>query len=444
MKNDSRIPPLLFAIMVPLLLGNPVHAQSGSVTGDGTISGQASPTSGAFPTWTSRSSGSLRTLRAVAYSSPETAVAVGDTGTILRSTDGGKTWGTVTSPAVDDLHGVAFHGQTGIIVGFSGAVLRSTNGGADWVKLTRPTTKFLFAVGMSQEATVAVGEEGTLLHSTDDGASWTPSTAGVANVFMSVALWADTVIAGAYAGAIANSLSGGSTWGAQVMGSPPNNAPAFYGVSFATSRIAIMAGALPGPSGGALILRTDNMGFTWIRQNNPPVSTLRSVVFLGPNAGYIVGDGGAILASADTGDTWTEQQSGVTSALNGVAFSDSEHGLAVGDSGVILQAAPAGVTAVGGTPGRAQLPGDDYRISQNYPNPFNPSTRIQFHVPESTEVTLNVFDVTGKLVSTLVSGLQQPGSHEVTFDASSLASGSYFYRMMAAGRVATGRMLLLK
>jgi photosystem II stability/assembly factor-like uncharacterized protein len=441
MKNTVGFTPatLLF-IAISLVHVREASSQPGSIPDRGTNAG----TRAAFPAWTSRPSGTVRTLRAVAYSSPTTAVAVGDTGTILRSTDGGGTWQRVTSPAVDDLHGVAFHGATGIIVGFNGMVLRSTNGGADWVKVTRPTTRFLFAVGMSPIASVAVGEEGTLLHSTDDGATWAPSGAGVANAFMSVALWADTVIAGAYAGAIANSLSGGSTWGAQIMGSFPNNAPAFYGVSFATSRTAIMVGALPGPGGGALILRTDNMGFTWVRQNNPPVSTLRSIANLGTAAGYIAGDGGTILATPDTGNTWTEQQSGVTSNLNGIAFSDIDHGIVVGDSGVILQAAPAGVTGIGDPSLRGASFPAGYGISQNYPNPFNPSTRIQFEIPAASLVSLKVFDVTGKEVASLVDGIQQSGRHEVTFDASALSSGTYFYRMAAAGRIATGRMILLK
>lgn len=432
--------PTLVAALALALFPHAAIAQSGRIPTGGTPSARQ----GAFPAWTSKSSGTLRTLRAVAFTAQGIAVAVGDTGTIIRSTDGGDTWGRITSPAVDDLRGVAFHGETGLIVGFSGAVLRSTNGGADWVKLARPTAKFLFAVGMSPSAAVAVGEEGTLLHSSDDGATWSPSTAGVANIFMSVALWADTVIAGAYAGPVAISLSGGSAWGVEVLGNPPNNAPAFYGVSFATSRTAIMVGQFTGPSVGPLILRTDNMGFTWIRQTNPPVGALRSVAFIGPNAGYIVGDGGSILASVDTGDTWTEQPSGVTAGLNGVAFSDAAHGLAVGDSGTVLQAAPQGVTGIADPGVRAQAPGEGYRVSQNYPNPFNPSTRIQFHLAGPTAVSLKVFDVSGREIATLVDGFQHGGDHEVTFDASLLASGPYFYRMAAGGHVSTGRMLLVK
>jgi hypothetical protein len=57
---------------------------------------------------------------------------------------------------------------------------------------------------------------------------------------------------------------------------------------------------------------------------------------------------------------------------------------------------------------------------------------------------LKVFDVSGREIATLVNGPQQAGLHEVTFDASTLASGPYFYRMAAAGHVAAGRMLLLK
>ena len=71
----------------------------------------------------------------------------------------------------------------------------------------------------------------------------------------------------------------------------------------------------------------------------------------------------------------------------------------------------------------------EFTLSQNYPNPFNPSTRIAFNLPEHTHVKLEVFNVYGQLVATLVDEVRQPGMHEVVFDATRLASGLYIARI---------------
>jgi Secretion system C-terminal sorting domain len=85
-----------------------------------------------------------------------------------------------------------------------------------------------------------------------------------------------------------------------------------------------------------------------------------------------------------------------------------------------------------------------YFLNQNYPNPFNPSTIIAYSIPASSNVTLKVYNVLGKLVTTLVNKYQQAGSYRVYFDASFLSNGVYFYRLQAGNFSATNKMLLLK
>ena len=87
---------------------------------------------------------------------------------------------------------------------------------------------------------------------------------------------------------------------------------------------------------------------------------------------------------------------------------------------------------------------ESFALSQNYPNPFNPSTSITYQLPAAVKVDLRVFDVLGREVAVLASGVQSAGSHTVKFDAASLSTGVYFYRLSAGTATATMKMLLLK
>jgi hypothetical protein len=86
----------------------------------------------------------------------------------------------------------------------------------------------------------------------------------------------------------------------------------------------------------------------------------------------------------------------------------------------------------------------EYTLSQNYPNPFNPVTKISYSIPKSSRVVLKVFDVSGREVATLENSERAAGIHQVTFDAKQLASGVYFYQLVADGFVQTRKLVLTK
>ena len=91
-----------------------------------------------------------------------------------------------------------------------------------------------------------------------------------------------------------------------------------------------------------------------------------------------------------------------------------------------------------------------YKLFENYPNPFNPTTTIRYSVPELSAVTLEIYDISGRLVSELVHSDIQAGTHTLDFDGSSLASGIYVYKIKANSLESpkefskVGRMVLLK
>lgn len=86
----------------------------------------------------------------------------------------------------------------------------------------------------------------------------------------------------------------------------------------------------------------------------------------------------------------------------------------------------------------------EFSLSQNYPNPFNPTTAISYQVSAVSQVSLQVFDILGKKVTTLVNEKKSAGTYTVQFDASGLASGVYLYRLTAGDFVQTRKMILLR
>ena len=86
----------------------------------------------------------------------------------------------------------------------------------------------------------------------------------------------------------------------------------------------------------------------------------------------------------------------------------------------------------------------DYALAQNYPNPFNPVTTIRYALPKSSKVTLMIYNLMGQEVARLVDGKQSAGNHNVTWNASNISSGIYFYRLRAGDFVQTRKMVLLK
>jgi hypothetical protein len=86
----------------------------------------------------------------------------------------------------------------------------------------------------------------------------------------------------------------------------------------------------------------------------------------------------------------------------------------------------------------------DFVLNQNYPNPFNPSTRISYFVPKESFISINVYDFLGREVTILVNEMKSTGSYELSFDASNLPSGTYFYTLIADNYSATKKMIIIK
>ena len=91
---------------------------------------------------------------------------------------------------------------------------------------------------------------------------------------------------------------------------------------------------------------------------------------------------------------------------------------------------------------------ENYELAQNFPNPFNPSTTIKYQIKQGGHVTLNVYNLLGNLVATIVDENESAGTYYVTFNSNSeknpLPSGVYFYRLQVGDFVATKKMVIMK
>ena len=88
-------------------------------------------------------------------------------------------------------------------------------------------------------------------------------------------------------------------------------------------------------------------------------------------------------------------------------------------------------------------------MHQNYPNPFNPSTVINYSLPYVSDVKLNVYDMNGRRVNSLINQIQEAGTHSITWNAkdfrgNAISAGVYLYKLEAGGRVFTEKMVYMK
>jgi hypothetical protein len=85
-----------------------------------------------------------------------------------------------------------------------------------------------------------------------------------------------------------------------------------------------------------------------------------------------------------------------------------------------------------------------HELAQNYPNPFNPTTEIRFAIPKAEQVEIKVFNTLGQEVATLVNKVMAAGAYRIEFEAWSLPSGTYFYRLQTPNFQAVKKMMLLR
>lgn len=175
-------------------------------------------------------------------------------------------------------------------------------------------------------------------------------------------------------------------------------------------------------------------------------------IIAGTSERFGPGNPGVLLIKTNSeGDTlWTSTYGGIDPAEGYSVRQTIDHGYIV--SGHIFSNVSPGknvwLLKISSDPADVNDNGNlslqDFSLYQNYPNPFNPSTTIKFALPVAGNVKINVYNLLGQLVETLVDREMQSGYHEINFDGSELASGVYIYQLQAGEYTLAKKMLLMK
>ncbi|HEY1756003.1 MAG TPA: YCF48-related protein, partial [Bryobacteraceae bacterium] len=240
-------------------------------------------------------------LNAISFVDALHGWAVGLSGTILATTDGGETWRTQPAPTKEELRSVRFtSARRGWAVGFDDSILTTEDGGATWVDTT---PKGYTGIGLQSVYFVdanrgwIVGSQGTLMVTTDGGATW-KSTASSGTLY-SVYFAPDGQAGWAAGGRILATTTGGLPSIDQTPSGPQPRS--LHSIYFVGSLLGWTVGE------GASILHTTDGGAHWQPQTSPLSEDLDSVHFVNDKQGWIVGSGGTILATDDGGAHWHKQ-----------------------------------------------------------------------------------------------------------------------------------------
>ena len=159
---------------------------------------------------------------------------------------------------------------------------------------------------------------------------------------------------------------------------------------------------------------------------------------------FTVSDGSGDLRIDDNFDAFSGQGNDTTYALDlhideilGMGYFSFGNAKLIPRDSTDVVIGPTAIQQVDNLPG-------SFALEQNYPNPFNPSTTIKYHIAEASKVKLTIYDIIGRKIANLVQARQAPGEYTITFDASQLATGVYFYKLEAGNFTKTHKMLLIK
>lgn len=397
--------------------------------------------------WSTQTSGTPNQLLTVSAVSDQIGWAAGVGPTVVRTTNGGTSWTAATGTGITgDVYNIyAWSANDALCTTSPSAtfIYKTTNGGTTWTQVYTLAGGFIDAIQMvSTSEGYALGDpvggKWTVLKTTDGGNTWARmatepaqvgTEAGWNNSFQIVGtnMWFGTNNTRVY-----RSTDLGLTWTSGATTGTVNT----YGVHYNN--------ATTGLAGGTAMVLSTNGGTSYSSVTAPGTAGNLNGIEGNGSDWWAIRSGNTVYRSTNGAASWTNAFVSGTAVFQDIDFavvgSGCPNGWAVGNAGVIAKMTG---TLVGVTTTSSEVP-SSYLLKQNYPNPFNPTTNITFALPKAGDVTLKVYDMSGKEVAVLVNEFKNAGSYLVGFNAANLPSGAYFYRIVSGGFVETKKMMLVK
>ncbi len=387
------------------------------------------------------------------------AYICGNSGTVLKTTNGGTNWLSVSAgiPAALDLKTI--YAVSPIIVLTAGTnasgmalVYRTTNGGTTWQNTFSQQGcniyGFAFVYNRPYIIGSPVGARWSIWYTTNDGLNWDstgwylPQAGSETGFYNSVFSLDEKFWFGTNNSHIYRSEYAAPNWKIQST-APEVNSSAISFQFLLVDNIGI------GLTGGTNILRTIDMGFNWLPVATPGAGSITGISFLPGSTSICWYLKGEKIYSGINGNNFSEQYTAPNGVYNHISYNIT------GYPGTWAVRNNGGISKYTGQIGIQQISTeipDKFSLSQNYPNPFNPSTKIKFMIPLSRGVSVGrgvlslvrVYDALGRETATLVNEQISPGTYEVEWNAGNNPSGIYFCRLVSGDYSKTIKMTMIK
>lgn len=390
--------------------------------------------------WVPINSGTSRDLNATWFTDGQTGYVVGDTGTILKTIDGGGEWLPCASETTSDLHSVCFtDNYTGYAVGSNGTILKTTNAGVSWTNLNSGKINTLYSVVFpSLNIGYAVGYGGAIVKTTDGGETWISQNSGTWPYGYLGSVFFTSIDTGYAAGGlnwiqqswseIIKTTDGGANWTPLYSEYSHDYYIGLSAVFFLDANTGYVAG------GRGRILKTETADTNWTLQPSGTFFDLIDISFVrtetGTDIGYAVGRQGKIIKTIDGGNTWVSQTSDTSNigTFKDIFLLSADMGYAVGSGGLIRKTINGGGVGISDKSMKSSL-------LKVYPNPA--SDLVTIETPSGTQNnTVTIADVHGQVVAT-----RSMNSHKIRINISALTRGVYFLKVYGEGIVPVGKFI---
>ncbi len=374
--------------------------------------------------------------------------------------------------------------DSNVFVGTDHAMYLSSDGGLSWLRPTNygmEITEIIYGFAVKDSFLFAVTASNGVFRSSDRGLNWQPVNNGLsATSGYCITLVDSCLFVGISSAGIFRSCNDGETWQAANNGLTNFNVQGFGAARDRGGGTSIFAG-----TGRGVFLSTDH-GESWQARNNGLADSsvyvftvLQDTILFASTFGsgiFVTNDyggnwrtanngltnlkiqpvitsldgntlftgtwGNGVFASTDNGEHWHSSLLPNSYKVNALGVGSTDIFAGVGHGGGVWQNKLSSALGVG--PQWSDTP-QDFSLRQNYPNPFNPATTFEFTLSTQSIVTLKVFDLLGREVATILDNLHfAVGTHKAVWDASSVSSGIYIYRLQVENHTDARKMTLLR